>query len=90
MSCGCAVGDRPSLQPGDRGQLLLLPGAVWGDPQHREVAALLVMAAVTKRDCFHLIDRAGQGLIQPYLEGLQGWGTHRISEQHVSVSHHPH
>ena len=36
----------------------------------------------------HLLDQAAQGLIQPGLEHLQGWGIHNLSEQPVPAPHH--
>ena len=36
------------------------------------------------------VDRGAQGLIQPCLENLQGWGINHISRQSVSVPQCPH
>jgi len=36
------------------------------------------------------LDQVAQGLIQPCLESLQGWGIHHISEQPIPVPQHSH
>ena len=36
------------------------------------------------------LDQVAQGLIQPHLESLQGWGINHITGQPVPVPHHPH
>ena len=36
------------------------------------------------------LDQVAQGLIQPRLESLQGWGIHHTSGQPVPVPPHPH
>jgi len=36
------------------------------------------------------VDQVAQGLIQPHLESLQGWGSYHIPRLPVPVPHHPH
>ena len=36
------------------------------------------------------LDQVTQGLIQPCLDSLQGWGNNHNTRQPVPVSHHPH
>jgi len=36
------------------------------------------------------LNQVAQGLIQPHLESLQGWGINHISRQFVPVPHQPH
>ena len=36
------------------------------------------------------LDETAHGLVQPYIESLQGWGINHISGQLLPVPHHPH